>query len=188
MEILEQALTKGIGPTAIIAILLIVMKLIEMRKDSSTVKISADVAKSFNKLSEHLMDVTKGMTDRERDKCKSAIEDSLFSSGMRLVSFVSSTIVNNHIDENRDTILLNIKNIVNSEFYTMFSTLSMYKVNGVIASDFLNKDWMVGIEKDMIDIIYNMKLNKEDKILSFSNKITIRFQSYITYVINNVIR
>ena len=43
------------------------------------------------------------------------------------------------------------------------------------------------IEKDMIDIIYNEQLSKEDKILSFSNKINIKFQSYITYINNHVL-
>ena len=40
----------------------------------------------------------------------------------------------------------------------------------------------------MIDIIYNATLSKEDKIMSFTNKINIKFQSYITYIINNTIK
>jgi hypothetical protein len=53
-------------------------------------------------------------------------------------------------------------------------------------SDYLNKEWINDIEKDMIDIIYNNVLSKEDKILTFNNKINIRFQSYITYIINHI--
>ena len=44
------------------------------------------------------------------------------------------------------------------------------------------------IEKDMIEIIYNNDLSKEDKILSFSNKINIRLQSYITLIINTIVK
>ena len=40
----------------------------------------------------------------------------------------------------------------------------------------------------MIDVIYNDKLSKEDKIMTFTNKLNIRFQSYITYIINNTIK
>ena len=107
---------------------------------------------------------------------------------MRLVNFVSTTIINNHIDSNKETILSNIYNIVNSEYYNIYSKLSMYKINGTVVSEHLNKDWMVNIEKDMIDIIYNNTLNSDDKILSFSNKITLKFQTYVTYITNNIIK
>ena len=47
---------------------------------------------------------------------------------------------------------------------------------------------VIVIEKDMVDIIYNPTLSKEDKILAFTNKINIKFQSYITYIINSTIK
>ena len=52
----------------------------------------------------------------------------------------------------------------------------------------MNNEWINSIEKDIIDIIYNTKLSKEDKILSFTNKINIKFQSYITYIINHTLK
>ena len=55
-------------------------------------------------------------------------------------------------------------------------------------SDVLEKEWMASIEQDMIDIIYGVNLSKEDRILSFNNKINLKLQSYITYVINNTIK
>ena len=64
----------------------------------------------------------------------------------------------------------------------------MYVIDEVKVSDYLNKDWIEAVEKDIIDIIYNNSLSKEDKILTFSNKINIKFQSYITYIINHAIK
>ena len=64
----------------------------------------------------------------------------------------------------------------------------MYIVNDVKVCSALNKDWISAIEKDMVDIIYNPTLSKEDKILAFTNKINIKFQSYITYIINSTIK
>ena len=70
----------------------------------------------------------------------------------------------------------------------MYSALSVYVINDIRVSDVLEKEWMTSIEQDMIDIIYGVNLNKEDRILSFNNKINLKLQSYITYVINNTIK
>lgn len=188
MEVINDALKQGIAPAAVVAIYLIITKVIDARKEYNQIKLNADLVRSINVLSEFLTDITKNIIEREKEKCKCAIEDAMFASAMRLTTFVSSTIINNHIDANKLTILSNIKTIVNSEFYSIFSTLSMYKINNIIVSDYLNKEWMGLIEQDIIDIIYNNTLDKDDKILSFSNKINIKFQSYVTYITNNVIK
>lgn len=188
MELLNDALKQGIAPAIVVAIYLIITKALDNKRENAQIRLSSELTKSINVISEFLTDITKNIIDREKDKCKNAVEDALFSTGMRLVSFVSSTIINNHIDSNKDTILSNITNIVNSEFYTIYSTLAMYKINGIVVSDYLDKEWMATIEQDIIDIIYNNFMNKDDKILSFSNKITIKFQNYITYINNNVVK
>lgn len=188
MELLNDAIKQGIAPAIVVAIYLIITKLIDNKREDAQLKLSNEFTRSINIISEFLVDITKNIIDREKDKCKNAIEDAMFSSGMRLVSFVSSTIINNHIDTNKTTILSNINNIVNSEFYSIYSTLSMYKINGVVVSEYLDKDWMSTIESDMVDIIYNNIMDKDDKILSFSNKLTLKFQTYVTYISNNIIK
>lgn len=186
MDVLSEALQQGIAPAIVVAIYLIITKIIDTRKENIQLKLSSELTSSINKISSFVNTLTKDIVDKDKDKCKAAIEDSMYSSGMRLCNFVSSTIINNHIDTNKDNVLSNIQNIVNAEFYSVFSTLSLYIIDGVKISDYLNKDWMTAVEKDMVDIIYNTNLSKEDKILSFSNKINIKFQSYITYIINKM--
>lgn len=186
MELLNEALQQGIAPAIVVAIYLVITKIIDTRKENIQLKLSSDLTKSINKISSFVDSLTKDIVDKDKDKCKAAIEDSMYSSGMRLCNFLSSTVINNHIDTNRDNVLANIHNIVNAEFYNVYSTLSLYMINGFKISDYLDKDWMGDVEKDMIDIIYNGNLTKEDKIISFSNKINIKFQSYITYIINHM--
>lgn len=188
MELINDALKQGIAPAVVLAIYLILVKYIDKTSENAQTKLTNDLVKSINVISEFLTDITKNIIDKEKDKCKNAVEDAMFSSGMRLVTFVSSTIINNHIENNKDAILANIGNIVNTEYYSIYSSLSMYKINGVVISDYLDKEWMAVIEQDMIDIIYNNILNKDDKILSFSNKITFKFQTYVTYITNNVVK
>lgn len=188
MELIEEALAQGITPAIVVAIYLIITKIIDNRKENVQIKLSTELTKSINAISSFLTDITKNIIEKDKDKCKAAIEDTMFSSAMRLINFVSTTIINNNIEANKENVIANIHNIVNTEFYSVYATLSLYKINGVKASDSLNKDWMEIIEKDMFDIIYNSSLSKEDKILTFTNKINLKFQSYVTHMTNVIIK
>lgn len=188
MELIEEALAQGITPAIVVAIYLIITKIIDNRKENVQIKLSTELTKSINAISSFLTDITKNIIEKDKDKCKAAIADTMFSSAMRLINFVSTTIINNHIEANKENVIANIHNIVNTEFYSVYATLSLYKINGVKASDALNKDWMEIIEKDMFDIVYNSSLSKEDKILTFTNKINLKFQSYVTHMTNVIIK
>lgn len=188
MEILNEALRQGIAPAIIVAVYLIITKFIDSYKEKAQIRLNDNIITSITTVSNFVSALTKNVINKDKDKCKSAIEDSMFASAMRLIYFVSTTIVNNHIDINKENILANIHNIVNAEFYTVFSTLSMYTIDDVKVSDYLNKEWISAIENDIVNIIYNNELKKEDKILSFANKIKIKFQTYSTYVLNNVFK
>lgn len=188
MDILNNAIQQGIAPAIVVAIYLIITKFIDSRKENAQIKINSELTKSINTISNFIVTITKNIIEKDKEKCKNAINDSMCAFGMRLMNFVSTTIVNNHIDTNRANIIANIHNIVNGEYYTMYSALSVYIINDVRVSDVLEKEWMASIEQDMIDIIYGVNLSKEDRILSFNNKINLKLQSYITYVINNTIK
>lgn len=188
MDILNNAIQQGIAPAIVVAIYLIITKFIDSRKENAQIKINSELTKSINTISNFIITITKNIIEKDKEKCKNAINDSMCAFGMRLMNFVSATIVNNHIDTNRANIIANIHNIVNGEYYTMYSALSVYVINDIRVSDVLEKEWMASIEQDMIDIIYGVNLNKEDRILSFNNKINLKLQSYITYVINNTIK
>ena len=178
MDILQEALTQGIAPAIIIAVYLIIIKIIDHKKESNQAKINSKLVDS----------ITKNIVDKDKEKCKNAINNSLKSSAYSLIKFVTNTLINNHIDINRDTILINIKNIVNTEYYNIYTTLNIYEINNIRVSDVLKKEWISEIEKDIIDSIYKSGYSNEEKILSFTNKINIRFNSYITYIINNSIK
>ena len=49
------------------------------------------------------------------------------------------------------------------------------------------EEWIKEIEKDAIDIIFNEKLDKETKILTFNNRMTIKCQDFAVYVTNKAL-
>lgn len=194
-EIIEFALNQGLSSLITISIFLLLYKWLDNKKKTESEKFVSsisdtldEVSKSLLQLSTFITDITKNIIDKDKDKCKTAIDDAMLASAMRLTIFVTNTVINNHVQTNKDNILANIHNIVNAEFYTVFSSLSLYKINGVKVSDNMKKDWMPSVEKSIIEIIFNDNLSKEDKISSFNNKINLKFQSYITYITNNTLK
>ena len=185
MEILTEAIKQGIAPAIVVAIYLIITKIIETKEKNVQTKLSAELTKSINLISNYIVNISQNIIEKDKAKCKIAVEDAMFASGMKLINFVASTLVSNHIVENKDNILANIHNLVSAEYYDIYSTLSLYIIDGVKVSEYLNKDWINSIEQDIINVIYNTNLSKEDKILAFTNKINIKIQSYITFIINN---
>lgn len=194
-EIIESALNQGLSSLITISIFLLLYKWLDIKKKTESEKFVSsisdtldEVSKSLLQVSTFITDITKNIIDKDKDKCKIAIDDAMLASAMRLTIFVTNTVINNHVQTNKDNILANIHNIVNAEFYTVFSNLSLYKINGVKVSDNMKKDWMPSVEKSIIEIIFNDNLSKEDKISSFNNKINLKFQSYITYITNNTLK
>lgn len=194
-EIIESALNQGLSSLITISIFLLLYKWLDNKKKTESEKFVSsisdtldEVSKSLLQVSTFITDITKNIIDKDKDKCKIAIEDSMLASAMRLTMFITNTVINNHVQTNKDNILANIHNIVNAEFYTVFSSLSLYKINGVKVSDNMKKDWMPSVEKSIIEIVFNNNLSKEDKISSFNNKINLKFQSYITYITNNTLK
>lgn len=194
-EIIESALNQGLSSLITISIFLLLYKWLDNKKKTESEKFVSsisdtldEVSKSLLQVSAFITDITKNIIDKDKDKCKMAIDDAMLASAMRLTMFVTNTIINNHVQTNKDNILANIHNIVNAEYYTVFSSLSLYKINGIKASDNMKKDWMPSVEKSIIEIVFNDNLSKEDKISSFNNKINLKFQSYITYITNNTLK
>lgn len=194
-EIIESALNQGLSSLITISIFLLLYKWLDNKKKIESEKFVNsisdtldEVSKSLLQVSTFITDITKNIIDKDKDKCKTAIDDAMLASAMRLTIFVTNTVINNHVQTNKDNILTNIHNIVNAEFYTVFSSLSLYKINGVKVSDNMKKDWMPSVEKSIIEIVFNNNLSKEDKISSFNNKINLKFQSYITYITNNILK
>lgn len=193
-EIIESALNQGLSSLITISIFLLLYKWLDNKKKTESEKFVSsisdtldEVSKSLLQVSTFITDITKNIIDKDKDKCKTAIDDAMLASAMRLTMFVTNTVINNHVQTNKDNILANIHNIVNAEFYTVFSSLSLYKINGVKVSDNMKKDWMPSVEKSIIEIVFNNNLSKEDKISSFNNKINLKFQSYISYITSNTL-
>lgn len=135
-----------------------------------------------------MMQFTKDVIDKDRNKCKNCIEDTLNASAFKFVQFMQRTLLANHLEDNKDLILSNIHEIATSEYYTVYSALNLYKINGTNVADYLDKNWIKDVEQDLVDCIYKPKTKNEDKLISFTNKISLKFGGYITYIANKSLK
>jgi len=78
-------------------------------------------------------------------------------------------------------------NLVDAEYYNIYNSLSLYTIDGNKVNEYLKEEWIKEIEKDAIDIIFNEKLDKETKILTFNNRMTIKCQDFAVYVTNKAL-
>ena len=55
-------------------------------------------------------------------------------------------------------------------------------------SEYIDSQWLKEIETDLIDSIYNKTLNREDKMMGYVNKVTLRFRTYVNYIQNKILK
>lgn len=183
MEILLESLKLGIAPSIVVAIYLVLNKIIEARKESKQAKVNINVVESFNKLNNFLDYITKDIIAKESDRRDLAIKNAFDRFENSIVKFSLTTIVNNHIDINKENILDNAKHTILSEFYALQSALALYSPEESNLSTYVKVDWQNEIYKDIIDIIYKEKFTKDQKIYALYNKVNIRVNEYKSIIL-----
>ena len=183
MEILLESLKLGVAPSIVVAIYLVLNKVIEARKESKQAKVNINVVESFNKLNNFLDYITKDIIAKESDRRDLAIKNAFDRFENSIVKFSLTTIVNNHIDINKENILDNAKHTILSEFYALQSALALYSPEESNLSTYIKLDWQDEIYKDIIDIIYKEKFTKDQKIYALYNKVNIRVNEYKSIIL-----
>ena len=147
MDLFETAISQGIAPAIVVAIYLIVIKIIDTKKEKNAIKITNELLETISKISNFLDNVINNIIDKDKDKCKNAIKNSFESARMHITEYIVNVIAKNNINDNKDNIVDNIKTIINAEFYNTYNTLSMYTINEINVATILKEQW----KNDLID-------------------------------------
>lgn len=188
MDLFETAISQGIAPAIVVAIYLIVIKIIDTKKEKNAIKITNELLETISKISNFLDNVINNIIDKDKDKCKNAIKNSFESARMHITEYIVNVIAKNNINDNKDNIVDNIKTIINAEFYNTYNTLSMYTIDGINVATILKEQWKNNLIDNTIKLVYNSKLDKETKIFSYVSKLSISFENYIIYINNKVFK
>ena len=198
MEYIFRSLEYGIVPTLIVLAYLLVTRYFDSKKElkklekeeeeaKRTVKINAEILDAFNELNTYLKHITKDIVKIENDKCVAAIKSSFRSMNFGLTRFATFTIINNNIDVNSDTIKDNIIATIEAEYITVYNELLLYRDDDKFVADYMKIEWKEQLAKDMINIIFNKELTKEQRIYNITNKLGINIAKYSNYINNKYI-
>ena len=198
MEYIFRSLEYGIVPTLIVLAYLLVTRYFDSKKElkklekeeeeaKRTVKINAEILDAFNELNTYLKHITKDIVKIENDKCVAAIKSSFRSMNFGLTRFATFTIINNNIDVNSETIKDNILSTIEAEYITVYNELLLYRDDDKFVADYMKGEWKEQLAKDMISIIFNKELTKEQRIYNITNKLGINIAKYSNYINNKYI-
>ena len=128
----------------------------------------------------------KTLQDGERKnarQCEDAIKLGFISFAMKIAQEVTSIIVHNNIDKNKELIIGNINKLVNTEYYRLYSVLSNYEINEVNVASKLKEEWIKDIADNVIAIVYNGQ-DAISRITHINNRLNISVNEYSTYINN----
>ena len=151
--------------------------LLEMSK--AIQEVSNNVIKLNTVLDKMIQDNSK----KDFTKCKNTIELSFICFDNNVFKFCREIILHNNIETNRDLIVSNISQKVNTEYYKIYSVLSIFEIKEIVVSTHLHSEWIDDITKDLINIIYNGQ-DKEARVNQISSKLKLTMNAYSTQVYN----
>ena len=191
MDLFETAISQGIAPAIVVAIYLIVIKIIDTKKEKNAIKITNELLEAISKISNFLDNVINNIIDKDKDKCKNAIKNSFESARMHITEYIVNVIAKNNINDNKDNIVeksqvfLDLTLNPNEE---LLLNKYMYTINGINVATILKEQWKNDLIDNTIKLVYNSKLDKETKIFSYVSKLSISFENYIIYINNKVFK
>ena len=178
MDVLLESLKLGVAPSIVVLIYLVFNKIVENKTKSKQVVITNNIVESFNKLNNFLDYFTKNIINKELDKCDLGIRHSFDRLKCVLLENSIITIINNNIAINKDNIIDNITHLINGEYYVLVNNLTLYSTHFLNISSFISEEWKKELYNDIINIIFNVEFNKEQKIYIINNKLNTRINEY----------
>lgn len=183
MEILLESLKLGVTPALVVLLYLVFNKIIENKTKSKQVIITNNIVESFTKLNNFLDYFTKNIINKELDKCDLGIRHSFDKLKGRLLEESILIIINNNIAINKQNIIDNITHLINGEYYVLTNNLTLYSTHYDNISQYLSTDWKKELYDDLINVIFNIELNKEQKIYTVNNKLNTRINEYKSIIL-----
>lgn len=142
---------------------------------------TANIVKLNGVLDKTLKDAEK----KEVRQCACAIELSFKSFAFKVMQECTAIIAHNNIVANKELIKDNIHKLISTEYYKLYSTLSIYEINEINVASKLREEWIKEIADNIINIIYD----GQDPIIranQVNNKLNIYINGYATLINNKV--
>lgn len=184
MEIIGEALAQGIVPAIIVVVYLVIVKIIDTRKENNQNKVSNELVKSISTISNFLNNITRTIISKDRERCRIIIKLAFDNLEKELFLFVRDTIITNNIDKRHEYIVQSLENTINGEYYQVYNYLSVFEIDGHKVSSYCKESWKLELKESLIAIIFDNNLDKVTKITETQTKLNAVINNYSTYVHN----
>lgn len=168
----------------------LIVQLIGYFKSKSKNKPLIEMSKAMNEMGENIaklnavLDKTfKDAERKEAHKCKNAIELGFGNLESIIVKEIQSIIIHNNIVKNKDLIIGNVKTLISTEYYKLYSTLSDYEINEYPVNRRLKEEWISELSDEILKIIYNDN-DQVTRISQINNRVATLIANYSTYINN----
>ena len=168
----------------------LIVQLISYFKAKNKNKPLIEMGKSINDMGENIVKLNavldKTFKDAERKeahKCKKAIELGFGNLESVVVREVQNIIIHNNIDKNRELINENVRTLVSTQHYKLYSALSDYEINEVAVNRRLKEEWIKELSDEILKIIYNDN-DAITRISQINNRVATLIANYSTYINN----
>lgn len=153
--------------------------LLEMSKAMQ--EIGTNISKLNSVLDKTLQDAEK----KEHRQCEDAIQLGFKAFAFSLGRETADIIAHNNIDVNKELIEENLKKLVSTEYFKLYSTLSGYEIKEVNVATKLKEEWIDEVTKAIITIVYNGQ-DSVSRIVHVNSKLSIYTTEYSTYINNKI--
>ena len=168
----------------------LIVNLISYFKAKNKNKPIIELSKAVSEMGENIVKLNavldKTLKDAERKeahKCKKAIELGFGNLESIIVKEVQSIIIHNNIDKNKDLITDNVRTLVSTEYYKLYSALSDYDINEIAVNRRLKEEWIKELSEEILKIIYKDG-DQITRISQINNRVATLIANYSTYINN----
>ena len=168
----------------------LIVQLISYFKGKAKNKPIIEMSKALSEMGENIVKLNavldKTFKDAERKeahKCKKAIELGFGNLESIIVKEVQSIIIHNNINTNKELITDNIRTLVSTEYYKLYSTLSDYDINESPVNRRLKEEWIKELSDEILKIVYNDN-DQLIRIGQINNRVNTLIANYSTYINN----
>ena len=191
-SIRNSSYTAAIISSVVFIVYTAIVKIIDYLKGKQKDKPLIEMSKAMREITVNvaklnlILDKTFEKAERkEISQCDKAIQLGFKAFGFRISQEAIAIVAHNNIDKNKELIKDNIRKIVSTEYYKLYSALSAYEIKEVNVATKLREDWIKTISDSIISIIYDGQ-DEMSRIAHINDKLNIYINDYSTYISNRV--
>lgn len=148
-------------------------------------KAMREMGDNIAKLNAVLNKVFEDAEKKELRQCERAIQLGFKALGFKIIQECSYIIAHNNIDKNRELIQNNLNKVISTEYYKLYSALSVYEINETNTASKLKEEWIKELVDAIVPIVYDGQ-DAVSRIAHINDKVNILISEYSIYISNKI--